>query len=160
MGDYVRNAWYPAAWSRAISRELTTRRILGQPVVLFRTGTGAVAALEDACPHRLAPLSMGRLKGDTIECGYHGMTFDCRGECVRIPGQEVIPRNARVRSYPMVENMGLAWIWMGDPAAADRTRSTTCRSITTRSGARSKATRCASTATISASPTTCAIRRM
>ncbi len=122
MGDYVRNAWYPAAWSRAISRELTTRRILGQPVVLFRTGTGAVAALEDACPHRLAPLSMGQLKGDTIECGYHGMTFDCRGECVRIPGQEVIPRNARVRSYPVVENMGLAWIWMGDPAAADRTK--------------------------------------
>jgi phenylpropionate dioxygenase-like ring-hydroxylating dioxygenase large terminal subunit len=96
MGDYVRNAWYPAAWSRDISRELTTRRILGQRVVLYRTTTGAVAALEDACPHRLAPLSIGRLKDDTIECGYHGMTFDCRGECVRIPGQTKIPRDAKV----------------------------------------------------------------
>ncbi len=55
--------------------------------MLYRTSTGAVAALEDACPHRLTPLSMGRLKGDAIECGYHGMTFDCRGQCVRIPGQ-------------------------------------------------------------------------
>jgi phenylpropionate dioxygenase-like ring-hydroxylating dioxygenase large terminal subunit len=119
MGDYVRNAWYPAAWSRDVSRELTSRRILGQRVVLYRTSTGAVAALEDACPHRLTPLSMGRLKGDAIECGYHGMTFDCRGQCVRIPGQSKIPRDAKVQSFPVVENMGLAWIWMGDPAAAD-----------------------------------------
>jgi vanillate O-demethylase monooxygenase subunit len=119
MVEYVRNAWYPAAWSRDLGRELIARRILEENVVLYRTGAGSVAALEDVCPHRFTPLSMGRLKGDTIECGYHGMTFDCRGECVRIPGQAIIPRNARVRSYPMVENMGLAWIWMGDPALAD-----------------------------------------
>ncbi len=119
MDDYVRNAWYPATWSRDIARELTARRILGQDVVLYRTGAGAVAALEDVCPHRLTPLSMGRLRGDSIECGYHGMTFDCQGKCVRIPGQAIIPRNAKVRSFPVVENMGLAWIWMGDPALAE-----------------------------------------
>src|SRR5262249_50268428 len=67
----------------------------------------------------LAPLSMGRLKGDAIECGYHGMTFDGSGRCTRIPGQPLIPGNARVRSYPVVERMGLAWIWMGDPTLAD-----------------------------------------
>jgi phenylpropionate dioxygenase-like ring-hydroxylating dioxygenase large terminal subunit len=119
MGDYVRNAWYPAAWSRDIGRELASRRILEQDLVLYRTSTGSIAALEDVCPHRLTPLSMGRLKGDAIECGYHGMTFDCRGECVRIPGQAIIPRNAKVRCYPVAENMGLAWIWMGDPALAE-----------------------------------------
>jgi phenylpropionate dioxygenase-like ring-hydroxylating dioxygenase large terminal subunit len=119
MDHYVRNAWYPAAWSRDISRALTSRRILEQPVVLYRTGAGSVAALEDVCPHRLTPLSMGRLKGDMIECGYHGMTFDYHGQCVRIPGQANIPRNATVRAYPVTERMGLAWIWMGDPALAD-----------------------------------------
>jgi vanillate O-demethylase monooxygenase subunit len=119
MADYARNAWYPAAWSRDIARTLISRRILEQEIVLYRTSAGSVAALEDVCPHRLTPLSMGRLKGDAIECGYHGMTFDCRGECVRIPGQAIIPRNAKVRSYPVVENMGLAWTWMGDPALAD-----------------------------------------
>ena len=119
MADYARNAWYPAAWSRDIARTLISRRILEQEIVLYRTSIGSVAALEDECPHRLTPLSMGRLKDDAIECGYHGMTFDCRGECVRIPGQAIIPRNAKVRSYPVVENMGLAWIWMGDPAIAD-----------------------------------------
>ena len=56
--------------------------------MLYRTSAGSPAALEDTCPHRLTPLSMGRLRGDTIECGYHGMTFNCRGECVRIPGQD------------------------------------------------------------------------
>jgi vanillate O-demethylase monooxygenase subunit len=119
MAEYVRNAWYPAAWSRDVAHELTSRRILEQEVVLYRTSSGSVAALEDVCPHRLTPLSMGRLKDDTIECGYHGMTFDCRGACVRIPGQATLPRNAKVRSYPVVESMGLAWIWMGDPALAD-----------------------------------------
>jgi len=119
MDEYVHNAWYPAAWSRDVVHALTPRRILGQCVVLYRTSSGAVAALEDACPHRLTPLSMGRLQGDTVECGYHGMTFDGAGRCVRIPGQPTIPALAKVRSYPVVENMGLAWIWMGDPALAD-----------------------------------------
>jgi len=122
MDPFVRNAWYPAAWSREFADGgLLPRRILGQRVVLYRQASGAVAALDDACPHRLAPLSLGRVKGDAVECGYHGMTFDGRGQCVRIPGQPMIPANARVRSYPVVETMGLAWIWMGDPALAART---------------------------------------
>ena len=62
---------------------------------------------------------MGKLRGDTVECGYHGLTFDCTGKCVRVPGQDVIPQTAKVPSYPIHENMGLAWIWMGDPAQAD-----------------------------------------
>jgi phenylpropionate dioxygenase-like ring-hydroxylating dioxygenase large terminal subunit len=118
MDEFVRNAWYPAAWSRDVARALTARRILGRRIVLYRTGMGAIVALDDACPHRLAPLSMGRLSGDAVECGYHGMTFDGTGQCTRIPGQPIIPANARVRAYPVSEKMGLAWIWMGDPALA------------------------------------------
>jgi vanillate O-demethylase monooxygenase subunit len=67
----------------------------------------------------MLPLSLGRLKGDAIECGYHGMTFDGAGKCIRVPGQNVIPRNAVVRSYPTGERLGLVWIWMGDPKLAD-----------------------------------------
>ncbi len=119
MSQYVRNAWYPAAWSRDVSQGLTSRRILGDRVALYRTSKGAVVALEDACPHRLAPLSLGRIKDDAVECGYHGMTFDCHGRCVRIPGQPKIPPSAKVRTYPVVEKLGLAWIWMGEPQAAD-----------------------------------------
>ena len=119
MSRFARNAWYPAGWGRDVSRAPTQRKILGELVVLYRKENGAIVALDDICPHRLAPLSMGKVKGDTLECGYHGMTFDCSGRCVRIPGQPTIPSAARVRSYPIVEQMGLAWIWMGDPALAD-----------------------------------------
>ena len=119
MAGFVRNAWYPAAWSRDIKHELKQQRIVGDLVCLYRTTAGAVVALDDACPHRLAPLSMGRLAGDAVQCGYHGMTFDAAGTCIRIPGQPMIPARAAVHSYPVAEKLGLVWIWPGDPARAD-----------------------------------------
>lgn len=116
---FLKNAWYVAAWDHEIGRALTPVRMLDQPIVLYRTEAGAVAALEDACPHRKLPLSMGRLKGDQVECGYHGLTFDASGTCTRVPGAERIPHRACVRSYPVAERYGLVWVWMGDPAQAD-----------------------------------------
>lgn len=118
MSQYVLNTWYPIAWSRDIGRKLEARRVVEQNVVLYRKEDGTTVAMEDACPHRLLPLSMGKLRGDAVECGYHGMTYDCSGKCVRIPGQEMIPPSALVKTYPTHENMGLVWIWMGDPALA------------------------------------------
>lgn len=116
---FVRNCWYVAAWSRELGRTPLRRQLLGDFVVLYRTEAGAAVALADVCPHRLLPLSMGRVVGDALQCGYHGMTFDAGGQCVHIPGQPRIPANARVRSYPVAEHMGLIWLWPGDPAAAD-----------------------------------------
>ena len=118
MAHYVLNTWYPIAWSRDVGRKLEARRIVEQNVVLYRTQAGGVVAMEDACPHRLLPLSMGKLRGDHVECGYHGMTYDCSGKCVRVPGQEIVPASALVKTYPTHENMGLVWIWMGDPSLA------------------------------------------
>ena len=109
MSQYVLNTWYPLTWSRNVARALSAHRIVEQQVVLYRTEAGQVVAMEDACPHRLMPLSMGKLKGDAIECGYHGMTYDCTGTCVRIPGQAQIPSNAVVRTYPTHEHMARAW---------------------------------------------------
>ena len=117
--DFVKNTWYPVVWSDQVDQTLTRHVIANEPVVVFRRKDGTVAALHDACPHRLAPLSLGTLIDDTIECGYHGMTFDCSGRCVRIPGQETIPKKAVVRAYPIEERYGLVWIWLGDPALAD-----------------------------------------
>lgn len=122
MEAFVLDTWYPIAWTRNIGRELTAHKIVGKEVVMFRNSEGKVVAMEDACPHRLLPLSMGKLKGDTIECGYHGMTFDCSGKCVRIPAQDMVPATAVVPTYPTHENMGLVWIWMGDPALADTSK--------------------------------------
>jgi vanillate O-demethylase monooxygenase subunit len=114
-----RNVWYPLTWSRNVTRALSRHRVLGVDLVVYRSEAGAPVALEDACPHRMAPLSIGKLKGDAIQCGYHGMTFGPDGRCVRIPGQTQIPPNARVPSYPVRDKMGLVWIWPGDPELAD-----------------------------------------
>lgn len=117
--EYVRNAWYVAGWSSEFDDDLRSITVLEQNIVTFRSATGQVVALEDRCPHRLLPLSKGTRLGDTIQCGYHGMTFDGSGKCVRIPGQERIPANAYVAAYPVHERNDIVWIWMGDPAKAD-----------------------------------------
>jgi len=119
MSEYLRNTWYVAALSPEIGRVLKPVKLLGEAIVLYRTEDGKPVALEDACPHRKLPLSMGRIKGDAVECGYHGLTFDCSGSCIDAATQLRIPPFAKVRSYPTCDRYGLLWIWMGDAARAD-----------------------------------------
>jgi len=116
---FVRNEWYVAALSEEIDRTLRDRRLLGLGVLLYRKSDGAPAALQNRCPHRSFPLSRGTLDGDEVTCGYHGLTFGPDGACTRIPSQEIVPNAVRTRSFPVVEQAPLIWIWMGDPALAD-----------------------------------------
>lgn len=119
---FVRNCWYVAAWDYELSPgTLLSRKMLGEPIVLYRKQDGRAVALADRCCHRHAPLSLGRLEGDDLRCLYHGLKFDCAGKCVEIPGQDAIPEKARVRGYPAVERDSWIWLWMGDPEMADET---------------------------------------
>src|ERR1700757_4166889 len=116
-GTYLRNAWYVAAWSDNLADgQLLSRTILKEPVVLFRKSDGHIAALQDRCPHRFAPLHMGKIVGgDRVQCPYHGLEFDSSGACVLNPhGTKNIPPRARVRSYPVTEKHKAIWIWMGE----------------------------------------------
>jgi phenylpropionate dioxygenase-like ring-hydroxylating dioxygenase large terminal subunit len=119
MSMFVRNAWYIAAWSDEVAERPLGRRILGEPIVVFRDAAGAVAALEDRCCHRGAPLSVGEVVPRGIQCGYHGLTFDRSGKCILVPGDHKVPPGAQVRSYPALERDALVWIWMGAPEKAD-----------------------------------------
>jgi phenylpropionate dioxygenase-like ring-hydroxylating dioxygenase large terminal subunit len=116
---FLRNFWYVAASEQEIQQKPLGRTILGEPVVIFRTEDGKVAAFEDRCAHRRLPLSMGKVIGDVLQCHYHGLRFDRTGKCVRVPGQDIIPSGARVKTFPVVERYKWIWIWMGDPALAD-----------------------------------------
>lgn len=116
---YLKNAWYVAAWDHELADRPVPRRVLDEAVVLYRNQAGEPEALEDSCPHRRLPLSLGCVSGDGLRCGYHGMLFGADGACIEIPGQEIIPPGARVRAYPVVERWNLIWIWMGDAALAD-----------------------------------------
>lgn len=116
---FLQNAWYMAAWADEIKHgEMFSRKLLDQPIVFFRQTDGRIAALHDRCPHRFIPLHLGKLKGDAIECGYHGLQFNCAGRCVVNPHSSNTPAAARVKSYAVEEKDGIAWIWMGEAQAA------------------------------------------
>ncbi|RKF19184.1 aromatic ring-hydroxylating dioxygenase subunit alpha [Altericroceibacterium spongiae] len=117
---YVRNAWYVAGWAQELDTETPFAiTILGERIVIWRTGSGSIHALEDRCVHRLAPLSLGRCEGERLRCMYHGLLFDPDGRVVEMPGQDKIPPRAQVRCYPVMERHSWIWVWMGDPALAD-----------------------------------------
>jgi nitrite reductase/ring-hydroxylating ferredoxin subunit len=98
------NAWYVAAWSHEVGRrEPLARTICNKRMVLWRKSDGTIAALEDACWHRRLPLSMGWLEDDDIVCRYHGLAFDGKGQCTRMPSQDKTNPVARVGTYPVLE---------------------------------------------------------
>ncbi len=122
-GPFVKNAWYMAAWGEELpAGKIIGRTFLNEPVALYRKEDGTVAAIEDRCPHRFAPVSLGKVlqPGDRLQCAYHGLELGPDGMCVHNPhGAKNIPSRARVASYPTVEKHKAVWIWMGEREKAD-----------------------------------------
>jgi len=106
--------WFIACRSSELKRQPLARRIQGTPVVVFRTEQGKPAALLDRCPHRNVPLSAGTVRGEELECRYHGWRFDCAGECVAIPGLvsgETKLRSRKAASFATREVDGFVWVY-------------------------------------------------
>jgi len=120
--SFPMNAWYAAAYDVELRRELMPRTICNKKLVLYRRADGTPAVLEDACWHRLLPLSKGRLVGDDVQCGYHGLVYNAGGSCIHMPSQEKLNPSACVRSFPVLERHRFIWVWMGDSALADPAR--------------------------------------
>jgi phenylpropionate dioxygenase-like ring-hydroxylating dioxygenase large terminal subunit len=117
----LRNAWYVAGWaSELVHGRLLGRTYLNEPVVLFRQTDGTPVALSDRCPHRFAPLHLGKQLGDIVQCGYHGLEFGSDGRCVRNPHGKGAPPGAKLRPYPLIERYDLLWIWPGEGPADER----------------------------------------
>lgn len=116
---FLRNQWYAVSWADELKQEILARTVCAEEIIVYRCEDGAPAALEDLCCHRMLPLSHGKLIGDRVQCGYHGLTFAPDGKCVAIPCQESIPPQARVRTYPVVEKHNLIWVWIGEAEQAD-----------------------------------------
>lgn len=113
-----RRAWYLACAAADLRRRPLARTILGDPLVLFRTASGAPAALLDRCPHRGLPLSAGAVRGEHVQCAYHGWQFDAGGACRLVPalGRGAPQAGAAVPAYRAVESQGYVWIF-GEPDA-------------------------------------------
>ena len=75
MMNFLRNAWYCAAWSNEITRTPLARTLLNEKVVMYRKEAGGIVALANVCAHRYAPMDKGKLHGDVIACPYHGMRY-------------------------------------------------------------------------------------
>jgi len=116
---FLNNYWYCAALPHEVGTKPLRRVICNEPVVLYRDIQGNPVALEDRCSHRQAPLSTGDVRGNNIQCVYHGFVFDDAGKCVHIPHQGNIPSRAHIRAYPAEEKWGFVWIWRGDAKKAD-----------------------------------------
>lgn len=110
---WPKNCWYVAGFASEVDEGLVARTLLNQPVVMWRGANGAVVALEDRCPHRLVPLSTGKIVEGVIECGYHGLRFNGDGACVYVPGQDSLPKSGGARALPVAERHALIWIWLG-----------------------------------------------
>ena len=107
--------WYPLARSRDLKKgKMLGVSFAGDPIVLVRTESGGVYALEDRCAHRQVPLHCGVVHGEHVQCGYHSWTFDQTGRCMGVPYLEKNqPRPAGVRSYPCREAYGLVFVFPG-----------------------------------------------
>lgn len=115
---FIKNTWYVACTAAEIDDKPLGRTVCNQRLVFYRGPGGQVAALEDFCPHRGAPLSLGYVCEGKLVCGYHGLEMGCDGKTVAMPGQRV-GAFPTIRSYPVVERYGFIWLWPGEPEKAD-----------------------------------------
>lgn len=117
MDPVLLNDWHPLARSAQIAAgAMLAADLLETRVLLWRDSGGVLHAWEDRCPHRGTRLSMGTLHGDEVSCPYHGWRFGAAGRCTRIPALPDAPLKARVTTYHVREQYGLAWVCLGTPA--------------------------------------------
>jgi vanillate O-demethylase monooxygenase subunit len=120
--NYLRNCWYVFGWIHELDRAggIVGQVLLELPVVVWRDESGELHAMEDRCPHRHAPLSLGRVEGKRLRCMYHGLAIDTQGVAVEMALMDQPPK-CGVRTYPVRARDSWIWIWMGDPDKADET---------------------------------------
>ncbi|KAK9832817.1 hypothetical protein WJX81_004249 [Elliptochloris bilobata] len=117
--------WYPLYFEEDLDTQHPNAvQLLGKDIVIWKAPDGSWSALEDMCPHRLAPLSGGRMEEGTLHCSYHGWRFDASGRCTHIPqvsgkaaATACASQRSCVASFPTQVAQGMLWVW-GDSSAA------------------------------------------
>lgn len=119
MGELMREYWIPALLSRQLPSPdcpPTRLRLLGEDLIGFRTTSGKVGIVQNACPHRGASLFFGRNEEEGLRCVYHGWKFDVTGACVDMPSEPAesnFKTKVRTRAYACQERGGVIWTYMG-----------------------------------------------
>jgi len=119
MGDLMRQYWLPVLMSGELEVPDCPPlrvRLLGEDLIAFRTTSGRVGIIQNACPHRGASLFFGRNEEEGLRCVYHGWKFDVEGRCVDMPSEPAesnFRAKVRARAYPCVERNDVVWVYMG-----------------------------------------------
>lgn len=117
-----RGFWHPVAWSHEVTELPVAVTLLGEPLVVVRRPNGEAVAFIDECPHRGAPLSLGRLEGDELVCAFHGWRFGPDGAATCIPAlgpDAPIPSRARLTGPAGVcERYDMVWVALEAPRLA------------------------------------------
>lgn len=122
--------WYPVFYIEDLDKTKPTKFTLLERdlVIWWDSHSNAWKAFDDRCPHRLVPLSEGRIAEDgLLECPYHGWAFKGDGSCDRIPqqpegGTAHTSKRACVKSLPTAERQGLLFIYAGKPENAQQVK--------------------------------------
>ena len=118
----IRNQWYVILESREVKRgRLLAVRRMGRDLVLWRDTKGVTSCMSDHCIHRGVALSAGKLKGDCVECPFHGLQYDGSGRVTVIPanGREApVPVTFQGEAFVVREAHGYIYLWWGEPRAA------------------------------------------
>jgi phenylpropionate dioxygenase-like ring-hydroxylating dioxygenase large terminal subunit len=113
--------WHPVAWSQEIVATPFAVTLLGEPLVALRHPDGGVAVFADECPHRGAPLSLGRVEGHELVCAYHGWRFGFDGAATCVPalgaGAPLPPRARLTQPAEVCERYGIVWVALDPPRA-------------------------------------------
>jgi phenylpropionate dioxygenase-like ring-hydroxylating dioxygenase large terminal subunit len=119
MGNVFRHYWLPAVRSDELpAPDCPPLRVklLGEELIAYRTTSGAVGLMQNACPHRGASMFFGRNEEEGLRCVYHGWKFDVTGACVDMPSEPAesnFRSKVRARAYPCIERNGIIWAYMG-----------------------------------------------
>jgi len=123
MGDVMRRYWLPVmyAWELQADGPPQRVRLLGEDLIAYRTTSGEVGLIQNACPHRGASLFFGRNEEDGLRCVYHGWKFDISGACADMPSEPAesnFKSKVRATAYRAADQGGIVWAYMG-PDQAD-----------------------------------------
>lgn len=124
MGDLLRRYWWPlTGTSEFDTRSTKPIRLMGEDLVLFKTGNGAYGLTQRHCPHRNADLSLGIVEECGLRCNYHGWMFAPDGACLERPYEDVahperrLREKVRAKAYQVRAHADILWAYLGpDPA--------------------------------------------
>lgn len=118
MGELLRRYWHPIGLAADATDTPRQVRVLGEDLILFRDKQGRAGLVYPHCAHRGTSLLYGKVEENGIRCCYHGWLFSADGRCLEQPCE---PEGGKFREkvrqpwYPVQEQYGLVWAYMGPP---------------------------------------------